>query len=99
MVFIKKKIDNIEIIVIDNNSCDETNKLVKNFMIENKTGKLVAMDTEHFLTIVGIKEKIQFKNYLEWFIYLATKCAKDWFFRNKKERHLAQIIPHNQALI
>jgi hypothetical protein len=67
-------------------------------MIENNTNKIVIIDTEHFPTTVGIKEKVYFNNYFEWFSFLAGKCAKDWFFRSKKDRYLAQHIPHPQAL-
>jgi glycosyltransferase involved in cell wall biosynthesis len=46
LINVTKKIDNIEIIVIDNNSCDETNKLVKIFMIEHKNVKLYTYNFE-----------------------------------------------------
>lgn len=71
---------------------------IDNFIIDNNTHKLVLIDTEHFPTVVGIKDKININNYIEWFAYLAGKCAKDWFFRTKKERLLAQLSPHNLAL-
>lgn len=72
---------------------------IDNFMIEKNTHKIVIVDTEHFPTVVGIKEHVNFDNYLDWFVFLAGKCLKDWFFRTKKERFLAQTKPNQLALI
>jgi hypothetical protein len=72
---------------------------IDNFVIEKETKKLVIVDTEHFPTVVGIKDKVTFNNYAEWFMFLAGKWAKDMFFRTKKDRILAQTKPNNLALI
>jgi hypothetical protein len=53
---------------------------IKNFMYEKNTGKLLIVDTEHFPTIVGLKEKIYFSNYTQWYGFLMRKCAKDMLF-------------------
>ena len=66
---------------------------IDNFMIEKETQKLVIIDTEHFPTVVGMKEKKIFNNYFEWYCYLAGKCAHDWFFRPKEERMGIQANP------
>jgi len=63
---------------------------INNFMIEKNTGKIVIVDTEHFPSVVGIKEKVAFESYTSWILYLMRKCTKDWFFRTKNERQLAQ---------
>lgn len=66
---------------------------IDNFMIEAETGKTVIIDTEHFPTVIGMKEKKIFNNYFEWYSYLAGKCAHDWFFRTKQERIEIQTKP------
>jgi hypothetical protein len=71
---------------------------IDNFMLEPKTKKIIIIDTEHFPSVVGIKEKVVFNNYIEWFSYLMNRCAKNWFFRTKKDRFLAQTVPHGNAL-
>lgn len=59
---------------------------MKNFMIEKGTGKFVIVDTEHFPTVVGLREKISFNSYTEWYLYLAGKCWRNAFMQNKHER-------------
>lgn len=59
---------------------------MKNFMIEKGTGKFVIVDTEHFPTVVGLREKISFNSYSEWYLYLAGKCWRNAFMQNKHER-------------
>ena len=63
---------------------------INNFMPEKNTGKIVIVDTEHFPTVVGIKEPVTFDNYYDWYTFLIKKCSKDWFFRTKNERDIAQ---------
>lgn len=63
---------------------------ISNFMIDHKTKKIVAIDTEHFPSLVGIKEKKKFDSYTEWYFYLAKKCVINTMFTTKKERRLAQ---------
>lgn len=64
---------------------------IQNFFIEKNSRKIVIVDTEHFPTVVGFKEKKAFHNYLSWYLSLAGKCAKDMFFRTKNERKDAQL--------
>lgn len=66
---------------------------IDNYMVEKHTNKLVIIDTEHFPTLVGLKEKMSFKTYIRWYLGLARKAAHDIFFRDKKERLLAQTTP------
>jgi hypothetical protein len=51
---------------------------------------IYIIDTEHFPSMVGLEEKVNFKNHGEWFGFLALKCLKDAYFRTKKDRRLAQ---------
>lgn len=59
---------------------------MKNFMIEKGTGKFVIVDTEHFPTVVGLREKITFNSYTDWYLYLAGKCWRNAFMQTKWER-------------
>lgn len=63
---------------------------INNFVKEKNTGKIVIIDTEHFPSVIGIKEKIHIDSYLDWYTYMIRKCGNDWFFRTKKERLAAQ---------
>lgn len=53
---------------------------IDNFLVEKGTGKIVIIDTEHFPTIVGLYEKVEFKGYTDWYMYLMNKCFNDWYF-------------------
>ena len=64
---------------------------IDNFLIERNTGKIAIVDTEHFLSVVGMKKKKKFTGYFSWGLHLAMKCAKEMFFKNKLERRLAQL--------
>lgn len=63
---------------------------IDNFLIERKTKKIAIVDTEHFLSVVGMKKKRKFTGYFSWGIYLAKSCAKAMFFRSKADRKFAQ---------
>jgi len=65
---------------------------IQNFFLDKHSNKIVIVDTEHFPTIVGFKEKKKFKSYVEWYLHLAGKCARSIFFRTKGERKQAQLI-------
>ena len=58
---------------------------INNFMIEKGTNKLIIIDTEHFASLVGLREKKEFRSYLQWYFYLGTKCAKDMFLRTRNQ--------------
>lgn len=60
---------------------------IENFMIEKNSKKIAIVDTEHFLTIVGLEKVTQeYKNYGSWYLELMLKCLKDSFFCTKKDR-------------
>lgn len=61
---------------------------VDNFMVEKSTGMIVLIDTEHFPTMVGLKEQIEYDDYPTWYCKLSCKCVKDIFLRNKKRRDI-----------
>lgn len=71
---------------------------IDNYMVERGTNKLVIIDTEHFPTLVGFKEKRSFKTYVRWYLGLAGKAAHAMYFRNKKERLLAQKTPSQLSI-
>lgn len=72
---------------------------INNFVVEKNTGTIIIIDTEHFPSVVGIKEKVQINSYLDWYSYLIRKCGNDWFFRTKKERLAAQARSRTILLI
>jgi hypothetical protein len=63
------------------------------------TGKniITIIDTEHFPTLVGIKEKEHFNGINRWYLNVTVKCFKDMYLRSKEERILAQthITPYS----
>jgi hypothetical protein len=59
---------------------------MKNFMIEKETKKFIIVDTEHFPSTVGLREKITFDSYSNWYLYLAGKCWQNAFMQTKRER-------------
>lgn len=70
-----------------------------NFMIEKNTQKLVIVDTEHFPSFVGLREKISFSSYTDWYLYLAGKCWRNAFMQNKWERRHPQKAVPEMSLI
>lgn len=59
---------------------------IDNFMIEKGTGKIILVDTEHFPTMIGLREPLVFKTYLSWYWQLMCKYVKDRYFRSKQDR-------------
>ncbi|HBY06215.1 MAG: hypothetical protein UV38_C0002G0027 [candidate division TM6 bacterium GW2011_GWE2_42_60] len=68
-----------------------------NFMIEKETGNIAFVDTEHFASIVGLDEPLEFKSYTDYFLSLAQKCLQDAFFTTKRTRlkHQQRAVPQN----
>jgi len=62
---------------------------INNFRIEKDTNKIVVIDTEHFPTVVGLRE-LPGDNYIDWFAYLSKEMVKRTFCRNKYERQQIQ---------
>lgn len=63
---------------------------MKNFMIEKHTKKFAIVDTEHFPSFVGLREKINFDSYSNWYFHLAGKCWQNAFMQTKRERRNPQ---------
>jgi hypothetical protein len=65
-----------------------------NFVIKHQKDTneyfLSIVDTEHFPSIVGLKEEPFFTNHLEWFLYLGAKYFQDAFLQTKNDRRNAQ---------
>ncbi len=64
---------------------------INNYVIEEPTGDIVIIDTEHFPTLVGLWEEPPSQSYLQWYIYLARKMVHYTFERNKQERYARQL--------
>ncbi len=79
---------------------DRMDPHICNFMVEKGTGKIVFIDTEHFASIVGLKEPLEFKSYSDWYIKLSNNCLKKAMFRDKATRTRdATGIPENLVLL
>lgn len=57
---------------------------------ETNDYKISIVDTEHFPSIVGLKEEPFFNNHLEWYLYLGAKYFQDAFLQTKCDRRKAQ---------
>lgn len=66
---------------------------IDNFVIEKKTKKIVLIDTEHFPSIIGIKQAFKFESYVSWYVQLSRKFIKDKWGRNKPMRKKLQKSP------
>jgi len=63
---------------------------IDNFVIEKYTNKIAIIDTEHFASITGIQEPMQFSNYTSWYLKLSRKCLKDIWLQSKRDRTSAR---------
>jgi hypothetical protein len=66
---------------------------IDNFMIEYDTKKIVLVDTEHFPTMVGLKDKLAFDSYFSWYCKLTRKFLKDCYGRSKRDRRAVHKCP------
>ncbi len=66
---------------------------VDNLLVEKGTGKIVIIDTEHFPTMVGLKEPMVFNDYKSWYLQLSGQCLQANYGRHKKKRRDMQRIP------
>jgi hypothetical protein len=66
---------------------------INNFLEEKGTGKIAIIDTEHFPTMGGFKERPRMTSYTSWYLHLFTKYCKDRFGRTKQERRDLQKHP------
>lgn len=63
---------------------------IDNFMIEEKTQKIAIIDTEHFPSIAGLTEAMNFYSYTHWYLTLAQIGFKNLYGRTKKYRRDTQ---------
>lgn len=70
-----------------------------NFMIEKETKKIAIIDTEHFASITGLKEKVVFKDYVSWYGKLAYKCVRSAMFTTPQERLRERLAPTPENLV
>ncbi|HXW86192.1 MAG TPA: hypothetical protein VEK38_02510 [Candidatus Bathyarchaeia archaeon] len=47
---------------------------------------ITIIDTEHFPSLLGLKEKVQFTGYIDWLVYLARKAFSDIYLQTKQSR-------------
>jgi hypothetical protein len=67
---------------------------INNYVIEQKTKKIIPIDSEHFPSMVGIEHPRLCKSYVEWYSHLSCKMLKDTFGTTKRERRNAQYKRH-----
>jgi hypothetical protein len=70
-----------------------SNNFIFKYDEKNNNFFIVIIDTEHFPTIVGLKEKKKFKSHYSWYLYLAGKCFHDTFLLTKQQRCTLQTTP------
>lgn len=63
---------------------------INNFMIEKGSKKLILVDTEHFPSMVGLREPFVFDTYGDWYCKLVGKGFVDIFGRTKPVRKAIQ---------
>jgi hypothetical protein len=72
-----------------------------NFIVKYKptsdTYTISIVDTEHFPSMVGLKEEPFFNNHIEWYLYLGAKFFQDAFLQTKDAR-LAYDCQHYNPL-
>ncbi|MBA2306598.1 hypothetical protein H0W26_00480 [Candidatus Dependentiae bacterium] len=73
---------------------------IDNFTIEESTGKIVIIDTEHFPTMVGLKDPFECKDYASWYTQLSVKFLKNSFLQDKNTRRELQtkILPERYPI-
>jgi len=59
---------------------------IPNYMLEKKTNKIVFVDTEHFPTNLGMREKLGYTSYFTWWSNMVLKYLTDNFCRTKRQR-------------
>jgi len=64
-----------------------------NILIEKDTGTRVIIDTEHFPSMVGLKQRIKFTSYTHWYCTLSTMALEAQLFRHKHFRQSMQKTP------
>ncbi len=60
---------------------------------------MVVVDTEHFPTIVGLKDPTEFETHSQWYRYLMNKGFNDIYMRTKKDRQDELKREHKLALV
>jgi len=66
---------------------------------ETRQPKIAVIDTEHFPTIVGIKQKCGFRTHRHWIAFLVGKYVRDAYGRTKSMRRHAQIEPRELDIV
>lgn len=67
---------------------------IYNFMLERISHKIVLVDTEHFPSMIGLREPVHYQSYLDWYNIMISKCLCDSFLRTKKDQRAIQRGDH-----
>lgn len=70
-----------------------------NYIITQNKGNhtIHVLDTEHFPSMVGIRNKVSFKSHIDWLFYLTQKFTIDTFFK-LKSRDTNKKYPYKLAM-
>lgn len=60
---------------------------------KNIKGRVGIIDTEHFPTMLGLKQPLRFSGYTSWYTQISAKCFSDCFFKHKFKRTMVQREP------
>ena len=66
---------------------------INNFMIEKGTNKIVIIDTEHFPTLIGIKDDFQINDFITYYSGLFFRFMRKKLTYDKKSRLELQTRP------
>lgn len=66
---------------------------LNNFVIEEKTGKVIIIDTEHLPTMVALRKPIAIESITSWYRHLFKKGFHEYFGRTTRERKQLQTNP------
>lgn len=59
---------------------------ISNYMIEKGTRKLVLIDTEDFTSSVGLRQRLEYGNYFEWYAKLINGFFDNVYFKTRQRR-------------
>jgi hypothetical protein len=87
------RIDVLEFVrFIGNNRLDPN---IPNYVIEKGTGKLCAIDTEHFGAFMGMREPLEYNGFFRHYFTLGCKFIRDGLFTSKRQHAEKRAHPIN----
>ena len=72
---------------------------INNFIVEKETKKIIIIDTEHFPTLIGIKDDFKINDFFTYYTRLAFKFFNNKLTFDKKARKELQKNPRQPILL